>query len=240
MKMLSVRDLVVDYDSVKAVNGVTIDVDKGQFVCLLGVNGAGKSSTLNAIAGLVKHGGGDVRLDGDAIAGLGTYEITRRGLAIVPEGRMVVAPLTVSENLSLSAYGRRGRKASSDLVYELFPRLFERRRQVAGLLSGGEQQMLAIARAFMTEPKVLLLDEPSMGLSPAMVDAVYLAIEAIHQTGLTILLVEQNAMLALTLTDYCYILDRGEIVVCGTPSEIGGQAEIVSTYLGVEGNEDGQ
>ena len=237
--LLTVDRLDVAYDSIRAVTGLEIEVGKGQLVALLGANGAGKSTTLRAIAGLEKPAGGRILFNGTDIAGLPAHRIVRRGLALVPEGRMVVGSLTVKENLELSAYARGKRTASIDEVYDLFPRLAERRRQPAALMSGGEQQMLAIGRALMTAPSLLLLDEPSMGLSPALVDTVFQAITAIRQTGMTMLLVEQNAALALPLADHAYLIHRGEIVAQGTAAELEKDPATIARHLGIDENISG-
>jgi branched-chain amino acid transport system ATP-binding protein len=202
---------------------------------LLGSNGAGKSTTLNTVAGLLRPVGGRVTFAGEDITRKAAFRVSRRGLALVPEGRMVVAPLTVRENLELSSFARgRRRTAAVQDVWDLFPRLYERRNQIAGLMSGGEQQMLAIARALMTKPAMLLLDEPSMGLSPALVDVVFGAIKQIHASGVSILLVEQNAAIALPIADFAYLIHRGDIISAGTPAELEKDPDTVARHLGLD------
>ncbi len=230
--MLSVSGLCASYGAIRAVSGIALAVPPAGMVAILGANGAGKSTTLRSIAGLHRPVRGHILLDGTDIAALPLHRVVRRGLALVPEGRMVVAPLTVEENLRLSRYARRGQEA--DLlarVYDLFPRLKERRRQVSGLLSGGEQQMLAIGRALMTAPQVLLLDEPSMGLAPAIIDLVFAAIVALHRQGQSILLVEQNAEITLAICDYAYLMKRGEIVAEGSAAALRADQAVLDAYL---------
>jgi branched-chain amino acid transport system ATP-binding protein len=231
--MLNVSTLSASYGAIRAVSDVSITIPAGKLVALLGSNGAGKSTTLKTIAGLHRAKSGSVVLDGVDITRKSAHQTVRAGLALVPEGRMVVSLLTVEQNLKLSAYSKRGDQAALlDKVYELFPRLKERRGQTAGLLSGGEQQMLAFGRALMTDPKMLLLDEPSMGLAPVIVDTVYEAIVAIHGSGQSILLVEQNAALALPISDYAYVLRRGTIVAEGPATEIHESSALQEAYLG--------
>jgi branched-chain amino acid transport system ATP-binding protein len=231
--MLSVTGLKARYGAIRAVSGIDIEVAKGAFVAILGANGAGKSTTLRSIAGIHRPITGAIRLEGEEIGRLRLHQVVRRGLAFVPEGRMVVAPLSVEDNLRLSAFAGRGNQAALlARVYDLFPRLAERRWQTAGLLSGGEQQMLAIGRALMTAPAMLVLDEPSMGLAPAIVDIVFDAIVALHKSGQSILLVEQNAAIALSVCDDAYVMKRGVIVAHGTPDSLRNSAEIAEAYLG--------
>jgi branched-chain amino acid transport system ATP-binding protein len=230
--MLNVSRLSARYGAIHAVRAVDLSVAAGQFSVLLGANGAGKSTTLRCIAGLHRPVEGSVRLGDREISKLPLHRVVRGGLAFVPEGRMVVAPLTVEENLGLSAFaGRNKDPGLVDRVYELFPRLKERRRQLAGLLSGGEQQMLAIGRALMAKPQMLVLDEPSMGLAPSIVDLVFQAIVALHKQGQSILLVEQNAAIALSVCDYGYVMRRGQIVVQGTPDELKKNPDVLDAYL---------
>ncbi len=230
--MLSVSGLCASYGAIRAVADVALSVPAGGMVAILGANGAGKSTTLRGIAGLHRPVRGRVLLDGSEIGALPLHRVVRRGLALVPEGRMVVAPLTVEENLALSRYARRGREAELlARVYDLFPRLKERRRQVSGLLSGGEQQMLAIGRALMTAPRVLLLDEPSMGLAPAIIDLVFAAIVALHKQGQSILLVEQNAEITLAVCDYAYLMKRGAIVAEGAAATLRSDQGVLEAYL---------
>lgn len=230
--MLSVSGLCASYGAIRAVTDLTFEVGSGRMVAILGANGAGKSTTLRSIAGLHRPVGGSVKLDGQEISTLATHRVVRRGLALVPEGRLIVAPLTVEENLRLSSYAGRG--VERDLlarVYDLFPRLKERRGQTAGLMSGGEQQMLAIGRALVTEPRMLLLDEPSMGLAPSIIDIVFQAIVTLHRQGQSILLVEQNAEIALSVCDYAYLMKRGAIVGEGTGATLRDDAGVRDAYL---------
>jgi branched-chain amino acid transport system ATP-binding protein len=233
--ILTVDDLDVRYGTIPALVGLSLSVEQGSLTALLGANGAGKSTTLNTVAGLLKPTRGRVTFAGQDITGKDAYRLARRGLALVPEGRLVVAPLTVLENLQLSSFARgRKRSAALDEVWELFPRLAERKEQHAGLMSGGEQQMLAIARAWMTKPTMVLLDEPSMGLSPALVDIVFDAIKRIHTAGTTVLLVEQNASKALPICDHAYLIHRGDIVASGTPADLDKDPELVARHLGLD------
>jgi branched-chain amino acid transport system ATP-binding protein len=230
--MLRVSGLCASYGAIRAVGGLDIEVGEGQLVTILGANGAGKSTTLRAISGLHRPVQGSITLDGSEISALPAHRVVRAGLAHVPEGRMVVAPLTVEENLRLSRAAGRGNEAEMlARVYQLFPRLAERRQQVSGLLSGGEQQMLAIGRAMMTAPRVLLLDEPSMGLAPVIVDQVFAAIVALHRQGQSILLVEQNAEITLDICDHAYVLRRGELVAQGSGAELRADARVLEAYL---------
>ena len=231
--MLSVTGLKASYGAIRAVSGIDIEVAKGAFVAILGANGAGKSTTLRSIAGIHRPITGAIRLEGEEIGRLRLHQVVRRGLAFVPEGRRVVAPLSVEDTLRLSAFAGRGNQAALlARVYDLFPRRAERRWQTAGLMSGGEQQMLAIGRALMTAPAMLVLDEPSMGLAPAIVDIVFDAIVALHKSGQSILLVEQNAAIALSVCDDAYVMKRGVIVAHGTPDSLRNSAEIAEAYLG--------
>jgi branched-chain amino acid transport system ATP-binding protein len=230
--MLTVSGLQASYGAIRAVSDISFEVGASKMVALLGANGAGKSTTLKSVAGMHRPIRGSIRLNDQEISSLSLHQVVRRGLAIVPEGRLVVAPLSVEENLALSAYAGRGNE--SDMlarVYELFPRLKERRKQIAGLMSGGEQQMLAIGRALMTEPRMLVLDEPSMGLAPSVVDQVFDAIVRLHKQGQAILLVEQNAEIALSVCDYAYVLKRGSIVAHGTVDTLRHEANLLEAYL---------
>ncbi|MDE2455387.1 MAG: ABC transporter ATP-binding protein [Burkholderiales bacterium] len=230
--MLTVSALCASYGAIRAVTDLSFEVRDRSMVAVLGANGAGKSTTLRAIAGLHRPVRGSIRLDGHEISTLPVHRVVRRGLALVPEGRMIVAPLSVEENLELSSYAGRGNpRELIARVYELFPRLKERRGQTAGLLSGGEQQMLAIGRALMTEPRMLVLDEPSMGLAPAIVDLVFQAIVTLHRQGQSILLVEQNAQIALSVCDYAYLMKRGSIVMQGTVAALRADAGVLDAYL---------
>jgi branched-chain amino acid transport system ATP-binding protein len=230
--MLSVSGLCASYGAIRAVTDLSFEVGAKSMVAILGANGAGKSTTLRSIAGLHRPVRGSIKLDGEEISTLPVHRVVRRGLALVPEGRMIVAPLTVEENLKLSSYAGRGAQGELiERVYALFPRLEERRGQVAGLMSGGEQQMLAIGRALMTEPRMLVLDEPSMGLAPAIVDLVFQAIVTLHRQGQSILLVEQNAEIALSVCDYAYLMKRGSIVTQGTVAALRADTDVLEAYL---------
>ncbi len=230
--MLEIKGLSASYGAIKAVRDLNISVGKGSLCVILGSNGAGKSTTLRSVAGLHRPVTGSITMDGEEISRMAVHRVVRAGLALVPEGRMVVAPLTVEENLDLSLFSGRSKDGSAlARVYDLFPRLKERRKQHAGLLSGGEQQMLAIGRALMTGPEVLLLDEPSMGLAPSIVDLVFEAIVALHKQGQSILLVEQNATLALSVCDYGYVLRRGEVMIEGRPEDLRLSPEVLEAYL---------
>ena len=235
MSLLALEQLQVSYGGIRAVKGVDLTVDAGELVCLIGANGAGKTTTLRAVTGLVRAAGGRIVYDGAEIAGLRVHEIARRGLALVPEGRGVFAQLTIEENLAMGAYARSDAAAvAADMerAYTLFPRLKERRRQTAGTLSGGEQQMLAIARALMGRPKLLLLDEPSMGLAPLMVEKIFEVIRAIAAEGVTLLLVEQNARLALEVSHRGYVLEGGVVAITGDAHSLLGDPRIREAYLG--------
>lgn len=233
--MLSVSDLCSRYGAIQALTHASLTVGRGEMVALIGSNGAGKSTLLNSIAGVHRPSSGSVSLAGRDITGWAPHRVVKAGLALVPEGRRIVAPLSIEENLRLSEYaGRTSSARRQELkarVHDLFPVLAARRTQVAGSLSGGEQQMLALARSLMTDPEVLLLDEPSMGLAPSVVDKVYDAITEIHRAGQSILLVEQNATLALDVADRAYVLRRGEIVHAGSTRELKASEELVSAYL---------
>jgi len=230
--MLTVCKLTASYGAISAVRGVDLQVAPGALCAVLGANGAGKSTTMRAIAGLHRPVLGSVTLDEREISKLGAHRVVRAGLAFVPEGRMVLGPLTVEENLSLSRFSGRNRDPHAlEEIYTLFPRLAERRRQKAGLMSGGEQQMLAIGRALMTRPQMLVLDEPSMGLAPSIVDVVYEAIAALHKRGQSILLVEQNAELALSIATHVYLMRRGAIVADGPPEAMRDGKALQAAYL---------
>ena len=233
--MLKVTDLTVNYGAIKAVRGLSFEVTAGQVVAIIGANGAGKSTTLNAISGLLKPVRGRIELDGREITGLRPDQVARLGLAQVPEGREVLATLNVEENLRLGAYTRNDRpEIEKDLraMFERFPILEKRRKQPAGLMSGGEQQMLVVARALMARPKLLILDEPSMGLAPLIVNQIFEIITEIHAQGVTLLLVEQNARKALQVADYAYVLERGELVHAGPAADLRNDPRIVAAYLG--------
>ncbi|MCF3641131.1 ABC transporter ATP-binding protein [Rhizobium sp. TRM95111] len=234
--MLEVRDLSVSYGTIRAVRGISLSVGKGELVSLLGANGAGKSSTIKCIAGALKASGGAITLDGRDITNASPEQVVRAGLATVPETRDVFPDLTVAENLMLGAYIHRrdgaGNRQNLGRLHDLFPRLAERRTQAAGTLSGGEQQMLVIARALMSRPTVLLLDEPSLGLAPAIVERIFEMIETLKQSGLTILLVEQNVNQALAVADRAYVMRLGAIVASGTADEIRSASDLSAHYLG--------
>lgn len=231
--MLKVRDLSVYYDAIHAVKGVSFDVAQGEIVSLIGANGAGKTTILHTISGLIRPEGGSIRFDGADITQKRADKIPGLGLAQVPEGRRVFARMSVSENLEMGAYSRKDDwKEDYEHVLTLLPRLRERRNQLAGTLSGGEQQMLAIGRALMSKPKMLLLDEPSMGLSPLLVGEVFRLIREINAEGMTILLVEQNAKIALTLASRGYVLETGRITLYGNTSDLIDNEEVKRAYLG--------
>jgi branched-chain amino acid transport system ATP-binding protein len=238
--MLVVKDLHAGYGLSEVLVGASLEVKVGSVVALIGANGAGKTTTMRAISGLLAPSKGEVLLDGAPVHGLAASRIARLGLAHAPEGRKVFAPLSAEDNLLLGAYRRlprffgfRGRAAQDlERVYELFPRLKERRHQLAGTLSGGEQQMLAIGRALMARPRVMLLDEPSMGLAPVIVQEVFRTIRRLKAEGMTMLLVEQFARTALEVADYAYVMERGRIAVAGTPAELHKDERVLSAYLG--------
>jgi branched-chain amino acid transport system ATP-binding protein len=235
MSLLSLQQLQVSYGGIRAVKGIDIEVAQGELVCLIGANGAGKTTTLKAITGLARAAAGRIVYDGADIAARKVHEIARMGLALVPEGRGVFAQLTIQENLAMGAYARDDKAAvASDVerVFGLFPRLKERRAQTAGTLSGGEQQMLAIARAMMSRPRLLLLDEPSMGLAPLMVERIFEVVRAIAAEGVTLLLVEQNARLALETSHRGYVLDGGLVTISGESRALLGDPRIREAYLG--------
>ncbi len=236
MALLEVHDIHTYYGSIHALRGITMNVEQGEIVTLLGGNGAGKSSTLNTICGIVRAQHGTILLDGVDITHLPPHEIVKMGVTQAPEGRRVFARMTVHENLDLGAYSRAGDRSgierSFELVYETFPRLKERRNQLSGTLSGGEQQMLAIGRALMANPRVLLLDEPSLGLAPILVHEIFEVIRRLNQAGTTILLVEQNAHVALHICTRGYVLQTGEIVLAGTGKELLANEMVRAAYLG--------
>jgi branched-chain amino acid transport system ATP-binding protein len=232
--LLEVAGLEVRYGGIKAVKGLALEVRERELVTLIGANGAGKTTTLKAIAGLLKPSAGHIRYDGRDIAGTPACDLVPLGIALVPEGRGVFARLTVEENLAMGAYVRRDDRVKADLdrAYGLFPRLAERRRQLAGTLSGGEQQMLAIARALMSRPKLLLLDEPSMGLAPLMVQKIFETIRTVAAEGVTLLLVEQNAKLALEICDRGYVMESGSICLADEAGSLLVNPEVKRAYLG--------
>jgi branched-chain amino acid transport system ATP-binding protein len=232
--MLKVERIHVFYDAIEALKGLSFTVGQGEIVTLLGANGAGKSTTLKTISGLLTPRGGQIELDGKPLAGVAPHEIVRLGVAHVPEGRRIFPRLTVLENLKTGAYTRRGGMIGEDIerVFALFPRLKERARQSAGTLSGGEQQMLAIGRGLMARPRLLLLDEPSMGLAPILVEQIFAIIMQINREGVTILLVEQNAAMALAVCHRGYVLETGTIILEGKASELAGNDRVRQAYLG--------
>jgi branched-chain amino acid transport system ATP-binding protein len=233
--LLELSKLAVSYGGIQAVRGIDLHVDRGELVCLIGANGAGKTTTLKGICGLQPVQGGSIRYGGEDIGGRPAFELVRRGLAMVPEGRGVFGALTIEENLAMGAYIRSDRAqiaADIERVYELFPRLKERRRQTAGTLSGGEQQMLAMGRAMMSRPKLLLLDEPSMGLAPLMVQKVFETVMTISAEGTTILLIEQNAKLALEVSNRGYVMESGEITLSGDAKVLLHDPAVRAAYLG--------
>ena len=232
--MLQVTNLTASYSGIRALRGVSLEVSAGEMVALIGPNGAGKSTLLNCLSGIVTPRSGSILLEGEELSGLRAARISRRGLLQVPEGRQILADLTVEENLLLGSLALGGREATWSLrrVGDLFPILTERRGQRAGSLSGGQQQMLAIGRALMGAPRMLLLDEPSLGLSPIMADTVFTALSALNGEGLTILLVEQNANRALNVTRRAYVLEQGRIVHAGGSAELAHDPQVIDHYLG--------
>ena len=231
--ILSVKDLQVNYGGIEAVKGISFDVPAGDIVTLIGANGAGKSTTLKAIAGLVKPRSGSIELEGANITGKDTSDIVAKGVTLVPEGRRVFSNMTVLENIRIGAYLRKD-NLEEDIawVYDLFPRLKERAWQLAGTLSGGEQQMLAVARALMSRPKVLMMDEPSLGLAPLVVKGIFEIIREINKQGVTVLLIEQNANRALKTANYAYVLETGRISLSGTGAELLANEDVKKAYLG--------
>ncbi|HSL43359.1 MAG TPA: ABC transporter ATP-binding protein [Anaerolineales bacterium] len=235
--MLEVENIHTYYGNIHALKGVSLTVDKGEIVTLIGGNGAGKSTTLRTITGIMKPLEGHVRLEGEDLAPFKAHEIVYKGIAMVPEGRRIFARLTVTENLDMGAYSRDNKQeVASDLerVFALFPRLKERRNQLAGTLSGGEQQMLATGRALMARPRILLMDEPSMGLAPVLVELIFDTIKRINEEGTTILLVEQNALMALSIANRGYVLQTGEIVLSDAAEKLQKNETIQKAYLGME------
>ena len=232
--MLKVNDINVFYGAIHAVKDVSFEVKEGEIVTLIGANGAGKTTTLNTIAGLLHPKTGAVEFDGHPLSGLAAHKIVSRGLALVPEGRRVFLQMTVEDNLEMGAFTQSNStiKPGLERVYAQFPRLKERRRQIAGTLSGGEQQMLAMGRALMSNPKLLMLDEPSMGLAPILVEQIFDIIKSLHKSGTTILLVEQNAQMALSVADRGYVLETGRIVATGTGADLLNDEAVKKAYLG--------
>ena len=232
--LLEVKDIQVYYGAIHAIKGISFEVNEGEIVTLIGANGAGKTTTLDTIAGLLRSRGGDIVFQGESISHKAPHLIVKDGLALVPEGRRVFAQMTVEENLEMGAFTRPNSAIEPGLekVYELFPRLKERRRQTAGTLSGGEQQMLAMGRALMSAPKLMMLDEPSMGLAPILVEQVFDIIQSLHKAGTTILLVEQNAQMALSIADRAYVLENGKVSLSGTGKELAQSEQVQKAYLG--------
>ena len=232
--ILSIKDLKVNYGGIEAVKGISFDVNEGSILTLIGANGAGKSSTLRTVAGLVKPAAGSVTFRGDNITGRNPTEIVKKGITLVPEGRRIFPNLTVLENLKMGAYLRND-DIKSDLlwVYDLFPRLREREWQAGGTLSGGEQQMLAVGRALMSKLKLIMMDEPSQGLAPLVVKGIFDIIREINRQGVTVLLVEQNANMALKTADYAYVLETGNVTMSGTGEELLNDESVKKAYLGM-------
>ena len=232
--LLQVENLNVYYGSIHAIKGVSFQVNEGEIVTLIGANGAGKSTTLNTIAGLLKPKTGTVTFEGKVISGMTANRIVPLGMALCPEGRRIFQHMTVRENLEMGAYSRPKSEIEDSIeqVFKRFPRLKERRKQIAGTLSGGEQQMLAMSRALMSKPKLMMLDEPSMGLAPILVDQIFDIIKELHASGTTILLVEQNARKALQIADRAYVLETGSITLSGTGAELASSEDVKKAYLG--------
>ncbi|UWG95897.1 ABC transporter ATP-binding protein [Dehalobacter sp. DCM] len=232
--MLKVNDINVFYGAIHAIKGISLEVNEGEIVTLIGANGAGKSTILKTISGLLRTKTGEINFLGENITSTAPHKIVERGLAHVPEGRRIFLEMTVQDNLEMGAYTCPPRSIEPEMekVYALFPRLLERRRQVAGTLSGGEQQMLAIGRALMSQPKLLMLDEPSMGLAPILVEQIFTIIQEMNKAGTTVLLVEQNAQMALSVANRAYVLETGSITISGTGQELSESDEIRKAYLG--------
>jgi branched-chain amino acid transport system ATP-binding protein len=234
MSLLKVDDIHVYYGSIHAIKGISFEVNEGEIVTLIGANGAGKSTTLNTVSGLLRPKSGTVEFDGKNIVGVPSHKIVSHGMALCPEGRRVFLQMTVQENLEMGGYTRPASEipASIEDVYNRFPRLKERYKQTAGTLSGGEQQMLAMGRALMSKPKLLMLDEPSMGLAPILVEQIFDIIKELHAAGTTILLVEQNAQVALSIADRAYVLETGTISMSGSAKELLADDRVQRAYLG--------
>lgn len=233
--MLTINDINVFYGAIHAIKGVSLEVNEGEIVTLIGANGAGKSTILRTISGLLKPKTGSIQFEGQDIAGMPAHEIVKTGISQVPEGRRIFAEMSVLENLELGAFTRKdkdGIKADMELVFDRFPRLKERIGQLAGTLSGGEQQMLAMGRALMSRPRLLLLDEPSMGLAPLLIKEIFAIIQDINKTGTTVLLVEQNANMALSIAHRAYVLETGRITLSGDAKELAASDEVRKAYLG--------
>lgn len=235
MALLELKNVEASYGNIKALKGISLSVPEGKIVTLIGANGAGKSTTMKTIMGVMKPVAGEVIFKGENISGKKTHRIVKRGLVLVPEGRQILQNMTVRENLEMGAFQRKDEKSiAEDLskVFERFPRLFERQGQLGGTLSGGEQQMLAIGRAMMARPEVMLLDEPSMGLAPLVVQQIFDVIKDINKMGTTVLLVEQNARKALQIADYAYVMETGRIVMEGPAQEVASNPDVMAAYLG--------
>ena len=233
--LLELKNVEAAYGNIKALKGINLSVPEGKIVTLIGANGAGKSTTMKTIMGIMKPIAGDVLFKGESIAGMKTHNIVRKGVVLVPEGRQILQNMTVRENLEMGAYQRNdaeGIKEDLSKVFERFPRLFERQGQFAGTLSGGEQQMLAVGRALMGKPKMILMDEPSMGLSPLLVKEIFAIIREVNKQGITILLVEQNAKMALAISDRAYVLETGTITLSGDAQELLNDTRVKKAYLG--------
>ncbi len=232
--LLKVSGLKVAYGGIQAVKGVSFEVHEGELVSLIGANGAGKTTTLKAVTGIQPVAGGDIEYLGKSIKGQGPWDLVKQGLVMVPEGRGTFTRMTITENLQMGAFIRSDKQIEADIekIFTIFPRLKERRNQLAGTMSGGEQQMLAMGRALMTQPKVLLLDEPSMGLSPIMVDKIFEVVDQIHRDGVTVLLVEQNASRALGLASRGYVMDSGEVTMTGEGKTLLNDPKVRAAYLG--------
>ena len=235
MSILHVDDLNVYYGSIHAVKGISFDVEEGEIVTLIGANGAGKSTTLNTVAGLLKPREGKVEFEGESLLGIAPHTIVSKGMALCPEGRRVFLQMSVRENLEMGAFTRKDSAEIADsleMVFDRFPRLKEREGQSAGTLSGGEQQMLAMGRALMSKPRLLMLDEPSMGLAPILVQEIFDIIKSLHDTGTTVLLVEQNARMALSVADRAYVLETGRVSMSGDAAELANDDRVKQAYLG--------
>lgn len=233
-EILKVDNINVFYGAIHAIRDISLTVNEGEIVTLIGANGAGKTTTLQTISGLLRSRTGSIQFNGEDITRIPAYKLVERGLAQVPEGRRVFLQMSVEENLDMGAYTQKPASLASDLemVYAQFPRLAERKKQIAGTLSGGEQQMLAMGRALMSHPKLLMLDEPSMGLAPILVEQIFDIIKQLHKAGTTILLVEQNAQMALSIADRAYVMETGRITLTGTGKELAASEEVKKAYLG--------
>lgn len=233
--LLELKNIVASYGNIKALKGISLSVEEGKIVTLIGANGAGKSTTMKTIMGVMKPGEGDILFEGKSIRGKKPYQVVSEGVVLVPEGRQILQTMTVAENLEMGAYQRKdkaGIAEDMEKVFAQFPRLKERAGQYGGTLSGGEQQMLAIGRAMMARPKVMLLDEPSMGLAPLVVQQIFDVVREINQNGTTVLLVEQNARKALAIADYAYVMETGRIVLEGPAQEVAANPSVMAAYLG--------